>query len=245
MLRCYAAARDRATLPQPSRSNIKLRVLRLMIESCCDRVVKDLEGRMPRRCHPASISMFGAAALLLVTSLFLSLLPLHSAAARPCSDFGVCTNGNSPAGEFPSCSCGVSCPMITQFESCQPSGDEWTGYQWSCECSWDASLGPDDPPRDEPWREPGFCGGIVCSDGSAPIPDGGNCLCGPGLTAEHRPGARPSRQPATSLAMRLAVIKGRILRREARLDLACLRTAFAARECCAAPGPQPGPVALD
>src|SRR5712664_2968079 len=101
---------------------------------------------MARHRRPAQIGIALMGAPSFVLLIVLSLLPLHSVSAFPCSEAGICENGNSLAGEFPNCSCGVHCPNITTIEICEASGDEWTGYVWSCGCVWQEGLGPDRPP---------------------------------------------------------------------------------------------------
>ncbi len=97
-----------------------------------------------------------------------------------CSELPACPDdGATPQGDMmPACSCPrpASCDLRFFFSYfCQFL---ISSQQWSCECS-DPQT-PEERPdfTPEPFAPPGgFCGGLVCSDGSAPRPDGGSCLC--------------------------------------------------------------------
>ena len=123
----------------------------------------------------------------------LSVTLLHSASASPCATIATCRSGElsgAPAvGEFPYCSCSTSCPSPNHAETCSVYGDQWSGYEVSCECEWVEPSGPPTPPQDPSWDP--WCFGFSCPDGSAPLTDGYNCYCRGGSASSLVPGRRP------------------------------------------------------
>ena len=100
--------------------------------------------------------------------IFCALLPL-------CPEDGAIPRSSALTGTWPCfCPAPASCPFPNTY-NCDLLGTETE--DWSCECSRPEPV-PYDPPVNFPLPPPnGFCGGIVCPDGSAPFEDGLHCLC--------------------------------------------------------------------
>jgi hypothetical protein len=93
-----------------------------------------------------------------------------------CNWLPPCPDLSTPLGQVGFCGCPrpVSCDQLTYWWQCT----FFAGSGWACECTY---VGPPDEPGpgpDPPLLPPDpFCAHVVCSDGSAALFDGFNCLC--------------------------------------------------------------------
>lgn len=116
----------------------------------------------------------------------LALGSLATPAQEPCSSAPACPgDGAVPTGDLiPHCSCPApnSCGEPAEYR-CSLAPGFIGALEWSCECVPEST----EPPTPDPLPDPGFCGGIICPDGSPALPEpptpsapsGGQCTCKP------------------------------------------------------------------